>query len=242
MAEAESFNQLLATAEIEGSVRARYPDYAALVILAKNLSPGPGTPHSDALLEAAEKDAAAAIGSGAAHDLPEVQRWRAAYKEFGVKPRDARSSIESLLRRVGDGLPRIDRLTDTYNAISVRHRVPIGGEDVRGYRGTARLVTADGTETFDTVVDGEATVITAAPGEIVWRDDVGVTCRRWNWRQCTRTRLTEATTHAIFIIDSLGEDSSQRAGAAGNGLIEALQVDSPSATFHARLLGAGEEV
>lgn len=28
------------------------------------------------------------------------------------------------------------------------------------------------------------------PGEVIWRDDAGVTCRQWNWRQCTRTRIT----------------------------------------------------
>jgi DNA/RNA-binding domain of Phe-tRNA-synthetase-like protein len=39
-------------------------------------------------------------------------------------------------------------------------------------------------------------------GEVVWADEVGVTCRRWNWRQGRRTRLTESTTSAWFIIDS----------------------------------------
>jgi DNA/RNA-binding domain of Phe-tRNA-synthetase-like protein len=28
------------------------------------------------------------------------------------------------------------------------------------------------------------------PGEVIWRDDDGVTCRCWNWRQCVRTRIT----------------------------------------------------
>lgn len=231
----------LRSVEIESSVRTKHPDYSALVILASGLSPGSGTAHSEALVASAEKEAAEAIGAGAAHDLPEVQVWREAYKGFGVKPREARSSIEALLRRVDAGLPRIDRLTDTYNAISVRHRLPIGGEDADGYRGSARLVTAVGTEEFDTVMDGEATIVYPSPGEIIWRDDIGVTCRRWNWRQCTRTRLTEATTNAVFIIDCLGDDGPQRAQAAGQDLMDALKVDSPAATFTSRLLGAGED-
>jgi DNA/RNA-binding domain of Phe-tRNA-synthetase-like protein len=37
----------------------------------------------------------------------------------------------------------------------------------------------------------------------VWRDDAGVTCRRWNWRQGRRTQITEATTSAFFIVDTL---------------------------------------
>lgn len=40
-------------------------------------------------------------------------------------------------------------------------------------------------------------------GEVVWRDDAGVTCRRWNWRQGRRTALTEESTTALFIIDAL---------------------------------------
>jgi DNA/RNA-binding domain of Phe-tRNA-synthetase-like protein len=37
----------------------------------------------------------------------------------------------------------------------------------------------------------------------VWLDDAGVTCRRWNWRQCVRTRLTEPSTEALFVLERL---------------------------------------
>lgn len=47
---------------------------------------------------------------------------------FGVRPRSATSSLESLLRRAAAGLPWVDRLTDHYNAISIAHLVPSGGE------------------------------------------------------------------------------------------------------------------
>ena len=40
-------------------------------------------------------------------------------------------------------------------------------------------------------------------GEVVWRDDRGVTCRRWNWRQGSRTQLTAGTTRAFFVFDRL---------------------------------------
>jgi len=38
---------------------------------------------------------------------------------------------------------------------------------------------------------------------VVWCDDAGVTCRRWNWRQVRRTQLCEDTTTALFILDAL---------------------------------------
>ena len=100
--------------------------------------------------------------------------------------------MEALLRRVEGGLPRIDRLTDIYNAISVKHLLPVGGEDLGEYRGPARLVRAAGDEPFDTVRDGQPVTEHPEPGEVVWRDDAGVTCRCWNWRQCVRTRITGA--------------------------------------------------
>ncbi len=41
------------------------------------------------------------------------------------------------------------------------------------------------------------------PGEVVYKDDAGCLCRCWNWREADRTKLTEETTHAILVIESL---------------------------------------
>ena len=40
-------------------------------------------------------------------------------------------------------------------------------------------------------------------GEVVYADAEKCLCRRWNWRQCSRTNLTPSTTRALFIIDAL---------------------------------------
>lgn len=57
-----------------------------------------------------------------------------------VDPAVTRSSLEALLLRVPAGLPRINLLTDLYNAVSVLHEVPVGGEDLDGYAGPAHLI------------------------------------------------------------------------------------------------------
>jgi DNA/RNA-binding domain of Phe-tRNA-synthetase-like protein len=132
-----------------------------------------------------------------------VAAWREAYRAFGAKPQRTRNSLEALLRRAASGLPRVNRLTDIYNAVSVLHQVPLGGEDLTRYAGVPRLVRATGTEPFDTVADGHAVVEHPNPGEVVWCDDAGVTCRRWNWRQGRRTQLGNDTTTALFILDAL---------------------------------------
>jgi DNA/RNA-binding domain of Phe-tRNA-synthetase-like protein len=55
-------------------------------------------------------------------------------------------SLEALLRRAPAGLPRVNRLTDLYNAVSVLHQIPLGGEDLTRYAGAPRLVRATGTQ------------------------------------------------------------------------------------------------
>lgn len=62
---------------------------------------------------------------------------------------------------------------------------------------------ATGTEPFDTVKEGEIAVEYPSQGEVIWRDDAGVTCRRWNWRQGVRTRLDVEAQHMWFILESL---------------------------------------
>ncbi len=120
----------------------------------------PATPRS-----AGQRRARASRLAGAPPEsLPEVAAWREAFLGFGVKPRQARSSVEALVRRVDAGLPRIDRLTDLYNAVSVEHLRPGRRRGPRSLRRPARLVRAVGDESFDTVADGEPTTVTAEPG------------------------------------------------------------------------------
>ena len=111
---------------------------------------------------------------------------------------------------------------DRYNAISVIHCVPIGGEDLARYRGSARLHLAIGDEAFRTMADGEAVVEHPDAGEPVWSDDLGVTCRRWNWRQTNRTAITDETVDAGFIIDSLDAPGHAGARAAAAHLVQVL--------------------
>lgn len=240
MTEALSPAEVLAGASVGADVLALRPDYRALLVVVTGVRGGPSDTDSDAALRRAEDVVRSRLAGGAPESLPELAAWREAFLGFGVKPRVARSSVESLVRRIDAGLPRIDRLTDLYNAVSVEHLVPVGGENLSQYVGPPRLVRAAGDETFDTVADGEPVVVTADPGEVVWRDDVGVTCRRWNWRQCVRTRLDESTTDVLFILDGLAPltaESLQRAGAA---LVDAVTAGTPGAAAVQRLIGSDD--
>ena len=155
--------------------------------------------------------------------MPHVAAWREAYRAFGAKPQRTRNSLEALLRRAETGLPRVNRLTDVYNAVSVLHQVPLGGEDLDRYLGPPRLVRATGQEPFDTTAGGETVVEHPDPGEVVWCDDAGITCRRWNWRQARRTQLTDSTTAALFILDALEPLTDDALYAAADDLVTHLR-------------------
>lgn len=70
--------------------------------------------------------------------------------------------------------------------------------------------------------EGEPIVERPEPGEVVWRDAEGVTCRRWNWRQGRRTQLTDETTSALFILDALGAVDDLALRAAVDDLVGRL--------------------
>ncbi len=225
-------------AAVDPAVLKLRPDYVALIIIADGLRPGPTDDATEALLTGAEAFGRALLADKTAADLEPIAAWRLAYQAFGAKPKRTRPSVEALLRRVETGLPRIDRLTDIYNAISVKHLLPVGGEDLGRYSGAARLVRAAGDEPFDTVRDGQPVTDHADPGEVVWRDDAGVTCRCWNWRQCVRTRITHCTTSAVFILDGLTAVGEEGLAAAGAELAEHLTALHPGARLSWRSLGA----
>ncbi|WP_293773687.1 hypothetical protein, partial [uncultured Corynebacterium sp.] len=74
------------------------------------------------------------------------------------------------------------------------------------------------------------------PGEVIWRDDAGVTCRAWNYRQCTRTALHDDTTKALFIFDALDPFTDEDLRAAGDELIDELRRFSPDLAVAQRIL------
>ena len=79
-----------------------------------------------------EAAARASLGESDLAAVPEIKGWREAYKAFGVKKTSYRSSVERLLKNLqrGQALPRVNALVDAYNAVSVRHRMPVGADDL----------------------------------------------------------------------------------------------------------------
>ncbi|MEU0369223.1 phenylalanine--tRNA ligase beta subunit-related protein [Streptomyces sp. NPDC006283] len=223
---------------VSDEVRALAPGFTHVAVEARGLVNGPSSADSSALLNEAARRLVTRLGGRAPHEDPHMAAWRQAYTAFGAKPSRTRNSAEALAKRAlaDGGLPRINLLVDLYNAISVSHLIPVGGEDTDHIRGGMRLVRADGEEPFVTMAGGERVVEHPDAGEVVWCDDEGVTCRRWNWRQGVRTRLAEESVNALFLLEGMGPAADGELEAAAAELAESLEKLSPGAriTVHPR--------
>ncbi len=228
---------------LDSVIRERYPNCSVLVIYAHDLVNGPSDEWSTALLREAEGLQRERLSLGTLTEQPVIAAWREVYRSFGAKPKKYPSSVEALLTRVlrGQDLPPINKLVDVYNAISVKHTLPVGGENWEKLSSDLVLKVATGSEPFATIQEGEQGVSYPEPGEVVWADSAGVSCRRWNWRQGYRTRLTEETRHAYFVLERMAPYSIESLKAAGNELMELLKQASPQCTLSTVLLGEGGE-
>jgi DNA/RNA-binding domain of Phe-tRNA-synthetase-like protein len=219
---------------VDPAVHALRPDFAVHALAVQGAGNGPGDAVSEALLRDAEAFAAAT----GVEVPPHVAAWQDAYRAFGAKPQRTASSVEALWKRArAGGLPRVNWLVDVYNAVSVRHVLPVGGEDLAGYRGAIRLIRAVGDERFDTVASGQPIIEHPAPGEVVWVDELGVTCRRWNWRQGTRTRLSEESRDVLFLLERLAPMPLAALDAAAEAIAGVVQARYPKAALERRRIG-----
>lgn len=189
---------------------------------------------ADAMLEAC----AVVTAGGPAWAEAHLAAWADTFRLFRAKPQRTPCSAEALRKRVlRDGtLPSIDPVVDLYNAISLQFAVPVGGENLAAYVGPPRLTVADGTELFDTMKEGAPANESPDKGEVIWRDDVGVTCRRWNWRQGVRTRLDCTATRMWFVLEALPSMPGEALQAAGDALIDGLQKMMPGARIDTQMV------
>jgi DNA/RNA-binding domain of Phe-tRNA-synthetase-like protein len=225
---------------VDPSIFETFPEYRVLLLYAHGLDNAPSDDWSTGLLRAAEEEARSAFGDAKPATHPHIAAWRETFSRFGAKPSKYPCSVEALLGRVlkGQDLPAINRIVDLYNAVSIRHILPVGGEDLDQLTSDSILRFATGDEPFSLISGGEERIEHPEPGEVVWADSSGVTCRRWNWRQCRRTQLTEATRNAYFVLDAVDPYSDAALQAAADELTLLLEGASPGVRIERELVTA----
>ena len=141
-------------------------------------------------------------------ELPEIQAWRRAYAQLGLKPTQYRSAAEALLRRFrreGE-LPSINPLVDVGNAVSVAYAIPVAVFDASRVAEQLEIRYATGAESYETF-GGE--VETPAPGEVIFADAEGrAHARRWTNRQSGRSAARAETDHALFVSEALHDTAA----------------------------------
>lgn len=193
------------TFRVADELFARFPGLTIGVVVAHALQP-PRDPEAIAhLLAGAQERFREAWGGRPPQEHPRIAPWRRAFQALGLSGVKYPSSIEALARRAlsEKGVPSILPLVDLYNAVSLRHVIPMGGHDLDAIEHSVVLGPTRGGERFQALFS--ETVETAGAGEIAYLDGEDVLTRHWVWRQGHKDRITPQT-RAVFIpIDGLPE-------------------------------------
>jgi DNA/RNA-binding domain of Phe-tRNA-synthetase-like protein len=154
---------------------------------------------------------------GNAQSHPRIRPWREHFRALGVSAKEFPSSIEALQRRaLKGGEPfTINPLVDWYNAVSLRHTVPVGGFDLAEVAGPLALRFTRPGDSF-LALDASAPVA-VAPGEVAYTDGPTILTRHFMWRQARTALLTPATRDAFLV--------SEIPGAAGPDLAQTVLAD-----------------
>ncbi|WP_165172108.1 B3/4 domain-containing protein [Adlercreutzia sp. ZJ242] len=184
-----------------------FPDAQIGVVVARGMRPGVEVPKEDSeaiakMLEDANAKADELLTSDTISQNEVVAVWRGAYQKFKTK-KGARSSIENLLKRVLKGNPvkPISPAVDIYNTVSLSYALPVGGEDIDAIEGDVRLGITEGGDAFRALGDEEDSP--TLEGELCYRDEAGAVCRCLNWRDGQRTALTDESSNALLVIESV---------------------------------------
>ncbi len=188
---------------IAGEIFDKFPGYMRGVVLAYKVRNGPSPQNLIDKLRAAEAALRQQVSIEAIAEHPRIKPWREAYKAFGAKPSEFRSSVEAMARRVlrGEQIPSINTLVDIGNLVSLQRLVPVGGHSMDELTKDIELRLANGNENFTPF--GSSDIEHPLPGEIVFVEGDTVLTRRWTWRQANYT-LTLPDTQSVEInIDRL---------------------------------------
>ncbi len=187
-----------------------FPQTRVALVVARDIEVVPARPPAhDAALAEVEAEVAGFLAERALAEVPELQVWRAAYKAMGVRKTSYRSSVERLLKQIqrGRGLPRVGSLVDCYNAVSARHRLPVGADDLDKVTGSLAFRRARPGDDFFALGADPASDDPPKPGEVVYADGEKLLCRRWNWYQDARSATTPETRRAVLTVQWLGGDA-----------------------------------
>ena len=163
--------------KIDPLIITQFPDVKIGVLIGKNVNNTKDSAEITELLRQTEEKLQTKYTIENIATIPKIVDWREAYRSFGCKPSEFRSSVEALSRRIlqSKPLPTINPLVDIYNIISIKYLLPAGGGNLDAIFGDMILAFAQGTEQFTMLGQHEPT--TVKQGEVIYCDAQKVLCQ-----------------------------------------------------------------
>jgi len=189
------------SAEIWGD----FPKLVAGVVFAQGITPNGATEAAAAVLASI---AAGRLAAATESELPEIQAWRRAFAEMGLKPTQYRCASESLLRRFRKegALPRLHPLVDLCNAASLAFAIPVAVFDMAKISGYLQVRRAHGDEDYLSF-SGDREQPPA--GEVIFADQARrAHARRWSNRQSAYSAVSTATTDVLIVAEALHDSAA----------------------------------
>jgi DNA/RNA-binding domain of Phe-tRNA-synthetase-like protein len=140
-------------------------------------------------------------------ELPEIQAWRRAFAQMGLKPTQYRCASEALLRRYrkDKAPPHIHPLVDLCNAVSMAYAIPVAVFDLDRVDGNLEVRYANGAEVY---LAFSGATEHPAPGEVVFADAASQAhARRWTNRQSALSAVGPDSVRALIVAEALHDDA-----------------------------------
>ncbi len=189
---------------VDNAIFDKFPDLNIGVVAAKSIDNTGTNEEIIRLLREKETEIRQNLDAQTLPQNPKIDCWRKAYSSFGAKPKDNPSSVENLYRLVlkGADIRHINKVVDIYNLMSLKHMVPLGGEDLDKIQGDIMLTVAGPNEP-SVLLLGDKDPRPPREGEVIYKDEISAICRRFNWREAGRTKFTEETRNAVLVAEGL---------------------------------------
>ena len=155
-------------------------------------------------------------------ETEDIVPYRTAFTALGINPNKFLCSIEALLTRIakGKGFPHINAAVDLGNAVSIKHRLPMGAHDLDTIDEGLDVRLAGEGDTF--IPFGSTEEETPDVGEAVYASGNEIRTRRWTWRQSERGKITQETKTILFPIDGFSDVNAEEVHKATDELVDLL--------------------
>jgi len=182
-----------------------FPEMTIGVVVLYDLDNSGTSEQVNQLFQQVQRDFQQAFPYPRIQEHPFIKPWREAFQRLGIPASKFYSSIEAMGRRIlkGSYLPSINNLVNLYNALSIKHLIPVGGHDIETIKGNIYLCFTTDEERFLPMGFDQWEKVPS--GEVVYKDDYEVLTRRWVWRQCEKDKVTPSSRQVFIPIDVLGE-------------------------------------